>query len=59
MTVRDPHYWGPAIRPVAGQITIKGVADITSLTTVLLTGAIQETYGVGLPPWTDQLGGAG
>jgi len=38
---------------------IKGVADITSLTTVLLTGAIQGTYGVGLPPWTDQLGGVG
>jgi peptide/nickel transport system substrate-binding protein len=57
--VRDPHYWDPAVHPLAGQITIKGVPDITSLTTGLLTGAIQGTYGVGLPPWADQLGGAG
>ena len=56
--VRDPHYWDPAVHPLAGQITIKGVPDITSLTTGLLTGAIQGTYGVGLPPWADQLGGA-
>jgi peptide/nickel transport system substrate-binding protein len=49
VAVRDPHYWDPAVHPLVGQITIKGVPDITSLTTGLLTGAIQGTYGVGLP----------
>jgi peptide/nickel transport system substrate-binding protein len=49
VAVRDPHYWDPAVHPLVGQITIKGVPDITSLTTGLLTGAIQGTYAVGLP----------
>ncbi len=49
VAVRDPHYWDPAVHPLVGQITIKGVPDIASLTAGLLTGAIQGTYGVGLP----------
>ena len=49
VAVRDPHYWDPAVHPLVGQITIKGVPDIASLTAGLVTGAIQGTYGVGLP----------
>ena len=49
VAVRNPHYWNPSVHPLAGQITLKGVHDVTSLTAGLLTGAIQGTYGVGLP----------
>jgi peptide/nickel transport system substrate-binding protein len=49
VAVANPHYWNPAVHPLVGQITIKGVPDITSLTAGLLTGAIQGVYGVGLP----------
>jgi peptide/nickel transport system substrate-binding protein len=49
VAVRDPHYWDRSVHPLVGQITIKGVPDITSLTAGLLTGAIQGDYGVGLP----------
>ena len=49
VAVRNPHYWNPSVHPLAGQITIKGVPDVTSLTEGLLTGAIQGDYGVGLP----------
>jgi len=52
--VRNPHYWNPSVHPLVGQITIKGVPEITSLTAGLLTGAIQGVYGVGLPT-LDQL----
>ena len=48
VVVRNPHYWNPAIRPLVGQITIKGVPDLASLTAGLLTGAIQGDYGVGV-----------
>ena len=44
----------PSVHPLVGQITLKGVPDITSLTAGLLTGAIQGDYGVGLPT-LDQL----
>ena len=54
VAVANPHYWNPSVRPLAGQITLKGVHDITSLTEGLLTGDIQGTYGVGLPT-LDQL----
>jgi peptide/nickel transport system substrate-binding protein len=54
VAVRNPHYWDPSVRPLVGQMTIKGVRDITSLTAGLLTGAIQGVYGVGLPT-LDQL----
>jgi peptide/nickel transport system substrate-binding protein len=49
VAVANPHYWNPSVQPLVGQITIKGVPDITSLTAGLLTGAIQGVYGVGLP----------
>ena len=45
VAVRNPHYWNSSVHPLAGRITIKGVA----LTEELLTGAIQGDYGVGLP----------
>ena len=54
VAVRNPHYWNPSVRPLVGQITLKGVHDVTSLTSGLLTGDIQGTYGVGLPT-LDQL----
>ena len=49
VAVRDPRYWDPSVHPLVSQITIKGVPDIASLTAGLLTGAIQGTYGVGVP----------
>ena len=49
VAVRNPHYWNSSVHPLVGQITIKGVPDVTSLTAGLLTGAIQGVYGVGLP----------
>ena len=57
VAVRNPHYWNPSVHPLVGQITIKGVPDVTSLTAGLLTGAIQGDYGVGLPT-LDQLKGS-
>jgi len=54
VTVRNQHYWNPSVHPLVGQITLKGVPDVTSLTAGLLTGAIQGDYGVGLPT-LDQL----
>jgi peptide/nickel transport system substrate-binding protein len=54
VAVPNPHYWDPSVHPLVGQITIKGVPEITSLTAGLLTGAIQGVYGVGLPT-LDQL----
>jgi peptide/nickel transport system substrate-binding protein len=58
VAVRNPHYWNPSVRPLVGQITLKGVPDVTSVTAGLLTGAIQGDYGVGLPT-LDQLKGSG
>jgi peptide/nickel transport system substrate-binding protein len=49
VAVASPHYWDPSVHPLVGQITLKGVPDVTSLTAGLLTGAIQGDYGVGLP----------
>ena len=49
VAVANPYYWNPSVRPLAGQITLKGVHDVTSLTSGLLTGHIQRTYDVGLP----------
>jgi len=50
VAVRNPHYWNPSVRPLIGQITIKGVPDTATLTAGLLTGAIQGDYGLGIPP---------
>ncbi len=49
VAVRNPHYCDRWVHPLVGQITLKGVPDVTSLTAGLLTGAIQGVYGVGLP----------
>ena len=44
VAVRNPHYWNPSVHPLVDQITIKGVPQIASLTSGLLTGAIQGYY---------------
>jgi peptide/nickel transport system substrate-binding protein len=44
IAVHNPHYWNPSVHPLVGQITIKGVPDISTLTAGLLTGAIQGDY---------------
>jgi peptide/nickel transport system substrate-binding protein len=44
VAVRNPHYWNPSAHPLTGQITIKGVPDIATLTAGLETGAIQGDY---------------
>ena len=54
VAVRNPHYWNPSVHPLVGQITIKGVPDIATLTAGLQTGAIQGDYGLGIPT-LDQL----
>ena len=44
VAVANPHYWNPSVHPLIGQITIKGVPDISTLTAGLETGAIQGDY---------------
>jgi peptide/nickel transport system substrate-binding protein len=46
--VVNPNYWDKSVHPMVRQITIKGVPDPTSLTSGMLTGAIQGSY------YTDQ-----
>ncbi len=46
--VVNPNYWNSSVHPMVKQITIKGVPDPTSLTSGMLTGAIQGSY------YTDQ-----
>jgi peptide/nickel transport system substrate-binding protein len=48
IAVANPHYWNTAVKPLVGQITIKGVPDISSFTSGMLTGAIQGGYSYGL-----------
>ena len=48
VAVRNPHYWNPSVHPLVGQITIKGVPSIATVTAGLETGAIQGDYGVGV-----------
>jgi len=45
--VPNPHYWQPSVKPLVGQIILKGVASDTELTSGLTTGAIQGTYTSG------------
>src|SRR6266487_2043080 len=45
--VPNTSYWQPSVKPLVGQIIIKGVASDTSLTSGLTTGAIQGTYTSG------------
>jgi peptide/nickel transport system substrate-binding protein len=42
--VASTSYWDSAVHPMVGQIVIKGVPDPTSLTSGMLTGAIQGSY---------------
>jgi peptide/nickel transport system substrate-binding protein len=46
--VANPHYWNPGVKPVVQQILIKGVPDVSSFTSGLLTGGIQGSYDMGL-----------
>src|SRR5262245_52751830 len=58
VAVRNPHYWNPSVHPMADQITVKGVPDTSSLTSGMLTGAIQGDYASGLAT-LDQLKNSG
>ncbi len=44
VAVRNPHYWNTSVHPNVQQITLKGVPDVSTLTSGLLTGAIDGTY---------------
>jgi peptide/nickel transport system substrate-binding protein len=55
VAVRNPHYWNPSVRPLVGQITVKGVPDVATMTAGLETGAIQGAYAVGALPTLQQL----
>jgi peptide/nickel transport system substrate-binding protein len=46
--VANPHYWNPAVKPMVQQIVIKGVPDVSSFTSGMLTGGIQGSYDMGL-----------
>ena len=46
--VVNPNYWNSSVHPMVQQILIKGVPDATSLTSGMLTGAIQGSYYFGL-----------
>ena len=50
VAVANPHYWNPSVHPLIGQITIKGVPDISTLTAGLETGAIQGDYATSDSP---------
>jgi len=49
VAVRNPHDWNPSVRPLVGQISLKGVPDVAALTAGLETGAIQGAYVAALP----------
>jgi peptide/nickel transport system substrate-binding protein len=48
IAVRNPHYWNPSVHPLVDQITIKGVPDVSSFTSGMLTGSIQGSYNFAL-----------
>ena len=48
VAVRNPHYWNPSVHPLVDQITIKGVPDVSSFTSGMLTGSIQGSYNFAL-----------
>jgi peptide/nickel transport system substrate-binding protein len=48
IAVRNPHYWNPSVHPLVDQITIKGVPDVSSFTSGMLTGGIQGSYNFAL-----------
>jgi peptide/nickel transport system substrate-binding protein len=45
--VPNTNYWQPSVKPLVGQIIIKGVSSDTQLTSGLTTGAIQGTFTSG------------
>jgi len=52
--VANPHYWNPSVKPLVQSILIKGVPDVNTFTSGILTGAIQGAYEFGIPT-LDQL----
>jgi peptide/nickel transport system substrate-binding protein len=48
VAVVNPHYWNTSVHPQVQQITLKGVPDTSTLTSGLLTGAINGYYAFGL-----------
>jgi peptide/nickel transport system substrate-binding protein len=48
VAVANPHYWSPSVKPLVDKITIKGVPDVSSFTSGMLTGAIQGSYNFAL-----------
>jgi peptide/nickel transport system substrate-binding protein len=47
--VANPHYWNPAAKPpMVQQILLKGVPDVSTFTSGMLTGGIQGSYTLGL-----------
>jgi peptide/nickel transport system substrate-binding protein len=48
VAVRNPHYWNPSVHPLVDQIIIKGVPDLASFTSGMLTGGIQGSYYFGV-----------
>jgi peptide/nickel transport system substrate-binding protein len=46
--VVNKNYWQPSVKPLVGQILLKGVPDTTSFTSGMITGAIQGAYTFGL-----------
>ena len=44
----NPHYWNPSVKPLVDKITIKGVPDVSSFTSGMLTGAIQGSFYLAL-----------
>jgi peptide/nickel transport system substrate-binding protein len=48
VAVRNPHYWNSSVHPLVDQITIKGVPDVSSFTSGMLTGSIQGSYNFAL-----------
>jgi peptide/nickel transport system substrate-binding protein len=46
--VASANYWNSAVKPMVKQIVLKGVPDPTSLTSGMLTNAIQGSYYFGL-----------
>jgi peptide/nickel transport system substrate-binding protein len=52
--VANPHYWNPAVKPLVKSILIKGISDVNTFTSGMLTGAVQGAYDFGIPT-LDQL----
>ncbi len=57
VAVASPHYWDSSVKPLIGQITIKGAPDVSAFTAAMETGGIQGSYAFALPT-LDQLKGS-